>query len=274
MKSSSIMPDGSLLGQSGAYCDLEDGARIYYEIHGRGDYLVLMHGGLEPMESLYGMADLLSRSFTVIIPEQRGHGRTPDTPGPYRYEQFSRDTVFLMESLGIPSAHLAGFSDGAITALFMGLFFPERVTTITSIGGNYHYTGLSRKFAIMIESLTAESFAAKNRRSVDIYRNVSPDGPDHFPVVFNKVKHLWLTQPRLIRQNLKKIGMPSLIMAGDRDLVSLHHTTNMFRALPAGACAIVPQTTHMLPVERPQEVCRILIEFIGKTTKTASPTTP
>ena len=255
------MPDGSVLGKKGAYADV-NGARLYYEIHGSGEPLLLMHGGFEAIESLYHQAETLSRYFRVILPERRGHGRTGDTEGPIGYLQGARDMAALMEHLKIKNAHLAGYSDGAIVALFMGIHYPERVRKIVSISCNYHWAGLSARFLSKMRALTPERFEQKEVRTMGIYRRVSPDGPAHFPVIFGKIKHLWLTQPRLTSRDLARITAPVLVMAADGDLISPVHTVNLYRSLPKAQLCIVPGTTHALITEAPEEVNGAITKFL------------
>lgn len=257
------MPDGTLLGTGGAYADI-DGVRLYHEIHGAGDPVLLMIGGLDTIESLYHVAARLSCHYRVIMPEWRGHGRTPDTPGPFSYRQHASDMASLLHQLGIPEAHCVGYSDGAIVALFMALHVPRKVRTIVSISGNYHRSGLSSRFAATMRALTAESFREHNRETVDLYVRVSPDGAGHFPLLFQKVKRLWLTQPTLTRKDLARIAAPVLVMAGDKDLISPFHTVNLFRSLPRAELSVIPAATHALTSESPEEVNRAILQFLRR----------
>lgn len=258
-----LMSDGRTLGTCGRYADV-NGARFYYEIHGSGEPLLLMIGGLDTLESLHAVAAELSRHYCVIMAEWRGHGRTPDTAGPFSYRQDASDMAALLAHLAIPTAHCVGYSDGAIAAFFMALHFPDRVNTIVSISGNYHRSGLSSRFAATMGALTAESFRRHNRVTADIYARVSPDGEDHFPILFEKVKRLWLTQPTLSRKDLTGIACPALVMAGDKDLISHVHTVNLFTSLPKGELSIIPAATHGLTNENPEEVSRVILHFLRR----------
>jgi pimeloyl-ACP methyl ester carboxylesterase len=255
------VPGRLILGERGAYAEVNE-TRIYYETHGAGHPLLLMHGGLETIESLHPQADALAQHYQVILPERRGHGRTPDIPGPLSYLQGARDMAALIRHLGILRPHLVGYSDGAIVALFMGIHFADMVGKIVSIAGNYHYSGLSKRFAGKMRAMTLDEFKRSERQSVQRYERTSPDGPGHLPVVFEKVKRLWLTQPRLTARDLARIAAPVLVIAADRDLISPSHTVNLFRFLPNARLCIVPGATHSLITEASEEVNRALLRFL------------
>jgi pimeloyl-ACP methyl ester carboxylesterase len=258
------MPDGSVLGTKGVYAPV-NGTRIYFEEHGSGEALVLMHGGLESIESLYPQAFTLSQQFRVILPERRGHGRTPDSPGPLSYMQGTDDTTAFLDYLGIERAHLVGYSDGAVIALFMGIHRPERVVRLVSISANYHYSGLSSEYRNKLARLPIEKFERNEEETARIYKQVSPDGPNHLAIMLEKVKRLWPAQPRLTGRDLARIQALVLVMAADRDIISPFHTINLFRSIPHARLAIIPGTSHSLITEAPEEVNRTILTFLSAT---------
>ncbi len=89
----------------------------YYEVEGQGDPLILLHGGVATIETWSAQRAALSERYRVYLPERRGHGRTPDVPGPTGFDIMARDTIAFMEALAIDSAHLVGWSDGGMVAL-------------------------------------------------------------------------------------------------------------------------------------------------------------
>ncbi len=224
-----------------------NGVRSYYEEHGEGDPLLLMHGGFCTVEVLSALTAELSKHYRVLVPERRGHGRTPDVEGPYTYERMGEDTIGFMQAMELESAHLVGFSDGANTALVVALERPDLVKSIVSIGGNYHFSGLADQFQAMIEHATPETFFPD---LVAAYKQHSPDGPDHFPVVFKKINTMWGSEPKLTTDDIARIAAPTLIISADRDLITLEHTLEMFRAIPKSQLYVVPRANHMSLVGR------------------------
>ena len=99
------------------------------------------------------------------------------------------------------------------------------------------------------------------------YENYSPDGPNHFSTVFTKVKNLWLTEPTLKMNDLKKITAPTLVMAGENDCISHEHTVKFYESLPNAHLSIIPEATHSVMKEFPEKVNAIILDFLkGVTT--------
>jgi pimeloyl-ACP methyl ester carboxylesterase len=111
---------------AGAYIDV-DGVRTYYEVSGDGDPLILLHGGMCTAETWDAQAPALAAHYRVHVPERFGQGRTPDIDGPITYENMAQHTIGFMEALGLESAHLAGWSDGALVGLLVALRRPSLV---------------------------------------------------------------------------------------------------------------------------------------------------
>jgi pimeloyl-ACP methyl ester carboxylesterase len=252
------LPDGQILGRSGDYAKI-DKVRFYYEIHGKGEPLVLMHGAWATIESLAFQVGHLSERFRVILVERRGHGRTPDTPGKFTYMQGAEDMKIVMEHLGVRRAHIVGWSDGGVIGLLMARHHPECVSRFVCISGSYHFRGYTRAFARSFEDSTSESL---DPMIAQVYGWTSPDGPEHFPIVFEKIKGMSSSHPRYTKRELETIQVPTLIMSGDADIVSLEHSVNFFKGLPNAQLSIVPGTTHMLPMERPGLVNSQIIQFL------------
>ncbi|NYT10945.1 MAG: alpha/beta hydrolase [Methanomassiliicoccales archaeon] len=252
------LPDGQILGRSGNYAKI-DKVRFYYEIHGNGEPLVLMHGAWATIESLAFQVGPLSERFKVILVERRGHGRTPDTPGKFTYMQGAEDMKSVMEHLGVRRAHIVGWSDGGVIGLLMARHYSKCVSRFVCISGSYHYRGYTRAFARSFEDSTSESL---DPRIGQVYRWTSPDGPEHFPIVFEKIKGMSSSHPRYPKRELETIRVPTLIMSGDADIVSLEHSVNFFKGLPCAQLSIVPGTTHMLPMERPGLVNSQIAQFL------------
>ena len=243
----------------GEYATL-NGIRTYYEVHGDegSEPLVLLHGGISTAETWGGQAGPLGEHYRVYVPERRGHGRTPDVEGPFTYELMAADTAaFLGEVVGGP-AHLVGWSDGGNTGLLVALSDPGLVRSLVAIGSNFHHDG--GMFTPADSDLSADAPGLAVLR--DLYGSTSPDGPEHWPVVFDKVNQMWAEGPTLTVEDLGRIEVPVLVMVGDDDVVRLDHTAAFYEALPKGQLAVVPRASHGLPMEQPEEVNRLILEFL------------
>jgi pimeloyl-ACP methyl ester carboxylesterase len=246
---------------SGEYVEV-NGLKTYYEVHGDGPPLLLLHGGFGNAPSMAPISEILSRHHRVYLPERRGHGHTPDI-GEITYELMTEDTVGFMRAMGIERAHVIGYSDGAIICFYLGIRHPEAVDRLVPISGNFHWNGLSERSRTMFEKSTPEAFAQVLGDLVSHYNEVSPDGPDHFPVVFSKLQQLFLTEPNLTTEDLAAIKAPTLVLAADRDLMSIEHTLELHRAIEGSQLCIIPGANHNLVFDRTEEVCAAVLRFLS-----------
>ena len=236
------------------------GIKTYYEIHGEGEPLVLMHGGTCTIETLCEQTNELAKRYRVILPERRGHGRTPDVEGHITYELMAQDTVAFMEELGLKNAHLVGYSDGADVGLLMAISRPDLVGKLVSISGNFASDGLTERARRWIESATPQTWLPS---LADLYKKTSPDGPAHFAIIVDKIKRMWLEGPRITREQLGSVKAPTLVMVGDRDIITLEHTISLFRAIPNAHLFVVPGASHSLISEKPNLVNRAILDFLA-----------
>jgi len=95
------------------------------------------------------------------------------------------------------------------------------------------------------------------------YKENSADGPDHFPTVFGKMQKLFLTEPNLTTEDLAAIKTPTLVLAADRDLMTIEHTVEMHKAIEGSQLCIVPGANHALVFDRAEEVCAAALRFLG-----------
>jgi pimeloyl-ACP methyl ester carboxylesterase len=234
------------------------GLPTWYAEHGQGDPLVYLHGGFSSSREFGPVREAYAERFHVFTPDRRGHGRTPDVPGPFTYERYAQDaTAFLDEVVGGP-AHLVGYSDGAITALLVALARPDLVRRMVLIAGQFHHSGLIPAFfhgPDPVAELQATPLPAW-------YAEESPDGAEHFPVVAAKIIENALTGPTLTAGQLAGVPARTLVMSGDDDAITLEHTIEMYRALPDAELAVVPGTSHLLLMEKPALVTQLVLDFL------------
>jgi pimeloyl-ACP methyl ester carboxylesterase len=119
-----------------------------------------------------------------------------------------------------------------------------------------------------IRSVTSESFRKSQPMLVKRYDEATPDGPAHFPVVFEKTKKLWLTEPDIQKKELAKIAAPTVVMVRDRDAIIPEHTIELFRSIKGAQLSVIPGTTHFLLSEKPAAANRVILEFLLADTKT------
>jgi pimeloyl-ACP methyl ester carboxylesterase len=219
---------------------------MYYDVHGEGMPLVQLHGGTCTNDQLN--VEFFAETFQVIAPEQMGHGRTgDDVSRPFHYHDMAEDTVALLRHLEIERALVLGFSDGGILGLDMAIHHPDLVSKLVVTGANFNKGGYSAGGWEFIMTSDPDGWP---QREHDEYDRLSPDGPSHWPVVLDRLRRMWLVEPNLTAEQLGRITSPTLVVAGDRDLVQIEHTAALFRAIPDAQLCVLPGTGHgALPLE-------------------------
>ncbi|MFI2708248.1 alpha/beta fold hydrolase, partial [Nocardioides sp. CER28] len=226
------------------YVDI-DGHATWLRRSGSGEEVVLLlHGGLSCSEELLDALEApLVSTYEVAAFDRKGHGYTADTDEPFHYESMADEVIGVVELLGRP-VHLVGWSDGGIAALLASRRRPDLIGRQVLIGTNFHYDGI-------VLGGTDDEGSGLAGAMAESYGRRSPDGRDHFPVVHAKFLEMARTEPTLAPADLAAVATPTLVLAGDDDMVSLEHTVTLYLSLPAGQLAIVPGTSHAVPLEKP-----------------------
>jgi pimeloyl-ACP methyl ester carboxylesterase len=235
------------------------GQRVWHTVHGNsGEPVVLLHGGFAGADSWIAQTPaLVAAGWQVFAPERRGHARTPDVEGPITYGLMADDTIAYLDDAVGEAAHLVGWSDGAVVALLVAMRRPDLVRRMVLIGQYFNSDGKTPGSTLlaMISSPEADGFL---RAMYDPY---SPDGPDHFPVVRDKLLAMFNTEPELDLSELATVTAPTLVLQGDRDEVTVAHSLQVANALADGRLAVLPGS-HALPIEQPSVVNELLIGFL------------
>lgn len=236
------------------------GVRTWYAVDGAGEPLVYLHGGFSDADELDPVRAQYAARFRVYSPDRRGHGRTPDVEGPIDFEHTSADTIAFLEQVVGGPADLVGFSDGATTALHVALRRPDLVRRMVVISGQYHQNGL---LPGLFDGPLDDAVAGMLRSPLaQRYAKHSPDGPEHFPVVAEKVMRSTFAEPRLDVTELGKVQARTLVVSADDDVVALEHTLELYRGMPDSELAVVPGTSHILILEKPELVARLVLDFL------------
>lgn len=243
----------------GAFAELP-GVRTWYETEGGGDPLLLLHGGLSTNGTWGALRAALAADHRVFLPERRAHGHTPDVAGPLSYEDMAGDTVAFLETVVGGPAHLVGWSDGGVVALLVALARPDLVRKAVVIGTNFRPAPESFADPAMLDAMTPDGPDLAFFR--ELYESTSPDGPAHWPVAAAKVLRMWRTQPTLTPADLARIQAPTLVMAGDDDMISLEHTAALYRAIAPSTLAVLPAASHLAPLEHPDLVHRLILDHL------------
>ncbi|MCX5528528.1 alpha/beta hydrolase [Streptomyces bobili] len=248
------------MGATGTYVQLP-GVRSWYESEGAGDPLLLLHGGLCTNDTWGAQRAAFAERFRLFLPERRGHGHTPDVDGPLSYRAMADDTIAFIESVVGGPAHLVGWSDGGIVALLVAVARPDLTRKLVVMGANFLPGPQSSAAPEMLDHMRPDAPDMAMFR--DLYAAASPDGAGHWPIVAEKVADMIRTQPTISTDELGRITAPTLVVVGDDDLVTLEHTIALYRAVPDAELAVVPGTSHALPMEKPEQVNRLVLDYLA-----------
>ena len=230
-----------------------NGLDMYYEIHGEGPPLVLLHGAYMSIPSNWeALIPTFAKTHKVIAVELQGHGRTSDADRPIRYETMADDVAALLDHLGIDRAAVFGFSMGAGVAIRLAMQYPDKVDRLVSASGSISFDALPEGFEEMIGQMTIEMIAGSPME--DEYKRLAPN-PTGFENLFNKLKELDQQPFDWGDENFARITVPTLLIFGDVDIVKLEHATKLFQllggqpngdmnGLPKVQLAILPGTAH------------------------------
>ena len=234
------------------------GIKFWYEEHGKGEPLLLLHPGGAGVDSRAFGSNLeaFAKQFHVFLMDRRAHGRTADTAGEITFELMADDTIHFIEQVIGGPTKLVGYSDGAIVGLQTTQIRPDLVERLVCVAGPFNRNGW-KDGGVLKPGEEPPQFL------VDSYAEISPDGKVHYSIVVKKLDTMHRKGPSLNSDDLKHISTRTLVMIGDDDEVSLEHAIEFYRSLPNGELAVVPGTSHGLLPEKPDLCNKIILDFLS-----------
>ncbi|MFN8487722.1 MAG: alpha/beta hydrolase [Caldilineaceae bacterium] len=234
-----------------------NGLRLYYEIHGQGEPLVLLHGGLNNVELLGDTLRQLSITRQVIAVDLQGHGRTADIDRPLRFEWMADDIAALIRHLGFTQIDVMGYSLGGGIALRVAIQHPDLVRKLVLVSVAFKRTGSYPEVLVGMDQMSGA--AAEFMKQSPVYQSyvqVSPT-PDKFPQLIDKMGDL-LRQPYDWSNAVAALKLPVLLVFADADSVTTDHVAEFYKLLgggqrdggwdranmPKAQLAILPGLTH------------------------------
>jgi pimeloyl-ACP methyl ester carboxylesterase len=235
-----------------------NGLQLYYEVHGSGRPLVLLHGGLLTIGLTFGsMLEPLAASRQVIAVELQGHGHTADSGRALTIEALAGDVIALLDQLGIAEADLFGFSLGGLIACAIALGAPSRAGKLIVASADPHRPPGRESAPLGDDRMpTPADFQAMR----EAYDEVAPD-PAHFDEFAAKNSALVHEFPGWTDE-LRTLQAPTLLIFGDRDFSPLPDVVELFELLPNAQLAVLPGTTHVGITRRPGEVLALITPFL------------
>jgi pimeloyl-ACP methyl ester carboxylesterase len=242
---------------------------MYYEIHGSGKPLVLLHGGFMTIEAMGALVPDLAKTRQVVAVELQGHGHTADIDRPFTFEQLADDTLALMRQVGVESADVAGFSLGGGVSLQMAIRHPNAVRRLVVISAPCKSDGWYPEVRAAMAAITPEPLIGSPIHKAYVE---TASKPDDWPKLVTTTKQLvggaydWSAP-------VAGIKSPMLIVIGDADAVRPAHALEMFGQLgggkgdgmtggsPNSQLAVFQGTTHLTILSRTDLLIPIITSF-------------
>jgi pimeloyl-ACP methyl ester carboxylesterase len=252
------------------------GMRMYYEVSGTGDPLVVLHGAYMNIPTMGAIIPRLARTHKVYAVEMQGHGRTSDIARPITYQNLADDIAALMDSVGLNKADVLGYSMGAEVGLQLAIRHATKVNKLVSVSGAYDLKGWQPVYTEMIPQMSLEMITGMPFAKEYPKLAANPKG---FPEFARKMIALE-KEPMAWEADVKALKTPVLVIAGDADVMTLEHSVAMFRLLgggvmgdmgkplPASRLAILPATSHTAVITQVDLLHGFIEPFLtGKTPK-------
>jgi pimeloyl-ACP methyl ester carboxylesterase len=247
----------------GGYADV-NGLHLYYEVHGEGSPLVLLHGGMLTIDlNFAGLIPTLAERHQVIGVEAQGHGRTADIDRTITPAALASDVVGLLDHLDIPAASVFGHSMGAATAMELAVSHPDRVRAVVAASVSVRRDGLHEdltdpsRWTTSTRMPTAQDFTDFR----EAYLRLSPH-PEHFDEFLEALSASNADTEGWSDEQLAQVTVPVLLVLGDHDFTTVEHGAVMLDLLPHAQLAVLPGTTHMQVTRRADLLLPMLERFL------------
>jgi 3-oxoadipate enol-lactonase len=247
---------------------------LYYEVAGQGDPLLLIHGLGSSTRDWEAQKAFFAPTYQVVVFDVRGHGQSDKPPGPYTMTQFAVDTAGLLDSLNVGPTHVVGISMGGMIAFQLVVTRPDlcRSLVIVNSGPELLIRSFSDRLRLWQRFLIVRLLGMRKMGEV-LSQRLFPK-PEHAPVRETFVRRWAENDPRAyldamralvgwsVSDQLDKIVCPSLIVASDNDYTPLALKEAYIGRMPDARLAIMDDSRHAVPLERPAEFSTLLAEFL------------
>jgi pimeloyl-ACP methyl ester carboxylesterase len=224
------------------------GVKLYYEIYGEGEPLLLLHGNGGSMRAFFFQIDFFAKKYKVIAVDSRAQGKSVDTSSVLNYEMMADDFNALLDTLKIDSANVIGWSDGGIDGLLLAIRHPKKVKKLAISGANL--------------SPDASVFSPRGNflmvSDLEKQRSLKQDAKTRNAI---KLIQMMKDEPNIPLSDLQKIKCPVLVIGGDNDLVKASHTLQIFENIPRAYLWILPSAGHSTLIRHKEEFNAKVFEF-------------
>jgi len=250
-----LPPTPSLPKPAGSGYAPVNGIRVWYAAFGRGEPVLLLHGGLANSNYWGNQVPALAKSYRVIVVDSRGHGRSTHDEQPYGYDLMASDVLGLMDFLKLPKAAVVGWSDGAILGLDIAIHHPERLSKLFAFAANSDPSGVAN----IAQSTVFNAYIARAEKE---YQVLSPT-PDQYKSFVDQISKMWETEPHFTAEQLRVITVPTWIVDADHDeAIKRENTEFMANEIPDAGLLLQPQVSHFSFLQDPRQFTDDVLHFM------------
>lgn len=224
-----------------------NGVKLYYEVYGQGEPLLLIHGNNSSMASFNNQLDVLAKKYQVIALDSRGQGNSTSNDVKLTYELMADDINVFLDKMNLKNVNVLGWSDGGNIAVILGMEHPEKVKKM-AIMGTVLYNNKT--------SVDPKINKILNQQVVEMKANGVSENDMNY-----RLKMLLLTEPNINPDALQKITAPTLVMAGEHDVMPEKHTKLIADKIPKGKMLIFKGGDHEMPSNNPQVFNKAVLDF-------------
>lgn len=225
---------------------------LYYQEKGSETPFILLHGNSEDGNYFKSQIDFFSNNYRMIAVDTRGHGKSPRGDAPFTMNQFVEDLSNLLKKLELSQVILLGFSDGANIAMKFAIKYPERIKALILNGGNLNTKGVKRTTQVFIE-LGYKITKMFSKKSEDAKRNMELLG-------------LMVNEPNIKIEEIHSIKLPTLVIAGENDIIKESHTREIADNIPNAKLSII-KGNHFIANKESKAFNQEVEKFLVKTLK-------
>ena len=234
-----------------------NGIKIWYATFGKGEPVILLHGGLANSNYWGHQVPALAERYRVIVMDSRGHGRSTRDERPYGYELMATDVIGLMDFLKIPKAAVVGWSDGAILGLEIALRHRARLSKLYAFAANSDPSGVKD----VDKSPVFTAFIARAEKE---YEALSAT-PGQYKPFLEQISRMWATQPHYTAADLNGITTPTWIVDADHDeAIKRENTEFMAAQIPGAGLLIQPEVSHFSFLQDPAQFTWSVMHFLAR----------
>jgi len=253
------IPYGS---NNGKYVTIK-GAKVYYEEYGKGTPLLLLHGGFGSISNFNQVIGPLSKNYRVIAIDSPGQGRSEQIDA-ISYQIYADYYSAFIDQMKLDSVYVLGWSDGANSAYILAYDRPDKVKKVIVSGSNSDTDGYPDGAIDAMKKWTPETISEEFKEYwLKDFLKLSPNR-NNWQKSYMQLKDMWITKEVISNDHLSKIKSKFLIVYGDKDVTKLEHGLHIYRTIPGSQLTILPNTSHMVFMEKPTLISNLIVDFLGK----------